>query len=45
MRRVLDEPGLHHALRQAGLARARAFTWRHTAACTLAVYERLLAGR
>jgi glycosyltransferase involved in cell wall biosynthesis len=45
MRRVLDEPGLHDGLRQAGIARAGAFTWPRTAACTLAVYDSLLAAR
>ncbi|HWF83463.1 MAG TPA: glycosyltransferase family 1 protein [Vicinamibacterales bacterium] len=45
MRRVLGEPGLHARLRQAGVSRARIFTWDRTAARTLAVYERLLAER
>ncbi len=45
MRRVLGEPGLHAALRQAGVSRAGTFTWDCTAARTLAVYERLLAER
>ncbi len=45
MRRVLGEPGLHAALRQAGVSRAGTFTWERTAASTLAVYERLLANR
>ena len=45
MRRLLDEPGLHEAMREAGIARAGTFTWDRTAARTLAVYERLLADR
>jgi glycosyltransferase involved in cell wall biosynthesis len=45
MRRVLGEPGLHAALRRAGVSRASTFTWERTAASTLAVYERLLAER
>ncbi len=36
---VADQPGLRDHLRQAGLARARAFSWRATAEQTLKVYE------
>jgi glycosyltransferase involved in cell wall biosynthesis len=45
MRRTLDDPGLHGALRRAGVSRAATFTWDRTAARTLAVYDRLLAER
>jgi len=45
MRRVIDEPGLSRTMRDAGVARAGAFTWERTAARTLAVYETLLASR
>jgi len=36
---------LRAALRAAGLARARAFSWRHAAEATLAVYREAVAGR
>ena len=35
---------LRAALRAAGLARARAFSWRHAAGATVAVYREVLAG-
>jgi glycosyltransferase involved in cell wall biosynthesis len=45
MRRVLEEPGLHVAMGDAGIARASGFTWEQTAARTLAVYDTLLRER
>ena len=45
MWRMLCEPDLRTALREAGISRASAFTWTATASKTLAVYERLLAER
>ena len=45
MWRMLCEPDLRTALREAGISRASAFTWTATASKTLAVYERLLADR
>jgi glycosyltransferase involved in cell wall biosynthesis len=41
---LADQPALRAALRQAGLERARAFTWRATAEQTLAVYEEAALG-
>lgn len=43
LRRVLDEPGLAEGLREAGLARAKAFKWQRFAADHLAVYRSALA--
>jgi glycosyltransferase involved in cell wall biosynthesis len=45
MRLVLTQPALAAALRNKGLARASQFTWERTARETIAVYERVLAGR
>lgn len=45
MRLVLSQPALAAALRAKGLARAAQFTWQRTARETLAVYERVLAGK
>jgi len=39
---ILRNPGLADRLRHAGLARARAFSWRRTARETIRVYEQLL---
>jgi alpha-1,3-rhamnosyl/mannosyltransferase len=41
---AVQEP-LRAALRARGLARARAFSWRHVAAATIAVYQEALRGR
>lgn len=40
--RLLDDPGLRERLREAGLRRARAFSWERAAAETLAVYRAAL---
>lgn len=45
MRLVLTQPALADALRAKGLARAAQFTWERTARETIAVYERVMAGR
>jgi glycosyltransferase involved in cell wall biosynthesis len=45
MRLVLTQPALAAQLRARGLARAAQFTWERTARETIAVYERVLAGR
>jgi glycosyltransferase involved in cell wall biosynthesis len=45
MRLVLTQPALAAALRARGLDRAAQFTWQRTARETIAVYERVLAGR
>ncbi len=45
MRLVLTQPALAAALRERGLARAAQFTWERTARETIAVYERVVAGR
>ena len=45
MRLVLTQPALAAQLRAKGLARAAQFTWERTARETIAVYERVLAGR
>jgi glycosyltransferase involved in cell wall biosynthesis len=45
MRLVLTQPALAAALRAKGLARAAQFTWERTARETIAVYERVVAGR
>lgn len=45
MRLVLTQPALAAELRARGLARAAQFTWERTARETIAVYERVLAGR
>ena len=45
MRLVLTQPALAAALRARGLARAAQFTWQRTARETIAVYERVVAGR
>ena len=45
MRLVLTQPALAAALREKGLARAAQFSWERTARETIAVYERVLAGR
>ena len=45
MRLVLTQPALAAALRAKGLARAAQFSWERTARETIAVYERVLAGR
>ncbi len=45
MRLVLTQPALAAALRAKGLARAARFTWERTARETIAVYERVVAGR
>jgi alpha-1,3-rhamnosyl/mannosyltransferase len=37
---LLDDAQLRHRLRDAGLERARSFTWEATAAATVAAYER-----
>ena len=42
---VLSQPALAAALREKGLARAAQFSWERTARETIAVYERVLAGR
>jgi glycosyltransferase involved in cell wall biosynthesis len=42
--RVLIVPGAAEKLRQAGFARAAAFTWQRTASQTLEVYHRVAAG-
>ena len=42
---VLSQPALAAALRAKGLARAAQFSWERTARETIAVYERVLAGR
>ena len=42
---VLSQPALAAELRARGLARAAQFTWERTARETIAVYERVLAGR
>ena len=42
---VLSQPVLAAALREKGLARAAQFSWERTARETIAVYERVLAGR
>ena len=38
---VLDDRGLHAALRQRGLARAAGFTWERTTSETLRLYREL----
>jgi glycosyltransferase involved in cell wall biosynthesis len=43
--RVLDDSALRQRLRQAGLERAKLFTWRRTAEVTADVYEQVLASR
>ncbi|MFZ2361174.1 MAG: glycosyltransferase family 1 protein [Anaerolineae bacterium] len=45
MRLVLTQPALAAELRARGLARAAQFTWERTARETIAVYERVVAGR
>jgi glycosyltransferase involved in cell wall biosynthesis len=45
MRLALTQPALAAQLRARGLARAAQFTWERTARETIAVYERVLAGR
>ena len=45
MRLVLIPPELAARLRARGLARAAQFTWERTARETIAVHERVLAGR
>ena len=45
MRLFLTQPALATALREKGLARAAQFSWERTARETIAVYERVLAGR
>ena len=45
MRLVLTQPGLAAELRARGLARAAQFSWERTARETIAVYERVVAGR
>ncbi len=42
LRRVLEDPLERDRLRQAGLARAREFSWDRAAAATVAVYQELL---
>ncbi|MCK6500593.1 MAG: glycosyltransferase family 4 protein, partial [Nitrospira sp.] len=42
--RVLESPSLQEELRGRGLMRAREFSWDRTAAETVAVYERVVAG-
>lgn len=42
MRRVLEDRGEHRRLSEAGLSRAREFSWERTAAATVAVYQELL---
>jgi glycosyltransferase involved in cell wall biosynthesis len=42
--RLIDEPALRDTLREKGLARARLFTWRRTAALTLEAYHRAIGG-
>lgn len=42
---VLDDPARHQALRQAGLARASAFSWRAAAQGTAAVYHQILGDK
>jgi glycosyltransferase involved in cell wall biosynthesis len=44
LRAILTEPDLRVRLREAGLARARGFSWRRTAEGTLAVYRSVLDG-
>jgi len=44
IRSILSDGALRARLREAGLARARSFSWRRTAEGTLAVYRRALAG-
>jgi len=41
MRRLADDEGLRHGLRQSGLARAREFSWEKTARTTAEVYRRV----
>lgn len=41
---ILRDPELRQEMRQRGLARAAAFSWRNTAERTLALYERVLRG-
>lgn len=43
--RVLADSGVHAQLRQAGIARAREFTWRRTGAATLTAYRQAIAAR
>jgi glycosyltransferase involved in cell wall biosynthesis len=43
MRSLLVDPGLRARVREAGLARARQFSWRRAAEGTLAVYREALA--
>jgi len=45
MRLFLTQPALATALREKGLASAAQFSWERTARETIAVYERVLAGR
>ncbi len=40
---LITQPDLAAQMRSRGLARSRAFSWRHTAEKTLAAYERLLS--
>ncbi len=42
---LANQPALREALRQAGLERARTYTWRAAAERTLAVYERAVGSR
>lgn len=43
LERIADDPALRERLRAAGLAHARRFDWKHTAAATLEVYARVAA--
>lgn len=43
MRRLIEDHALHAALRQAGLERAKLFTWRKFAHETIAVYRKFIA--
>jgi alpha-1,3-rhamnosyl/mannosyltransferase len=45
IRLALTQPALATQLRLRGLARAAQFTWERTARETMAVYERVVAGR
>lgn len=45
MRLVLTQPALAAELRARGLAHAAQFTWERTARETIALYERVVAGR
>jgi glycosyltransferase involved in cell wall biosynthesis len=42
---LLEQADLYESMANRGIARASNFTWRKTAKATMAVYERVLAGR